>query len=93
LNHTTLEFRQALPYHWRMGRFEKLLKLVEVGAIARAAASREWSDAVSIVWFSLSIEPHHVAELDEAALDENALDLIKYAMHEGPRPAWYRDAR
>lgn len=76
-----------------MNRIEKLLKLVEVGAIARAAASREWSDAVSIVWFALSIEPRDVEQLDEAALDESALDLIKYAMHEGPRPAWYRDAR
>ncbi len=73
-------------------RVVKLLKLVEAGAIARAATSRQWSDAVCIVWFALSIEPRDVEGLADEGLDKSAIDLINYAMHEGPRPTWYRDA-
>ncbi len=73
-------------------RVEKLIKLVEVGAIARAAASRQWHEAVCIVWFALSIEPRDVKGLADEGLDKNAIDLINYAMREGPRPVWYRDA-
>lgn len=73
-------------------RVEKLIKLVEAGAIARAAASRQWPEAVCIVWFALSIEPRDVEGLADESLDKSAIDLINYAMHEGPRPTWYRDA-
>ena len=72
-----------------MTKLEQLLKMVEVGAVARGVASKEWPDAVSILWFALRLSPADIAGLDTEEMDQAAVDLIHYAMNEGPRPAWY----
>ena len=72
-----------------MTKLEKLLKMIEGGAISRGVLNREWPDTVSILWFALQVGANDIVALKNDELDQAAVDLINYAMDDGPRPAWY----